>query len=442
MSKWSQILSNIVLLVLSLFSENITVMISLLYVQIAVNSFFLIKGNSKFVSIGLVFFLLLSLFNFGSFLTIGSDAFDKFDQGITFAALKFAYACVSCFCIGYIAKRNVLIDCSKMDIELNTFNIGLLKKVARTTLVISLPFLLYIDYMRVTHTMAEGYGGIYSMGGTNPIIKYGGIISLLARPSVLFLMICNHNNIKKARLILFIFVTYSLLTMISGARITATTYILTFVLFYVKIFVKKLSIKNLVLFGAFAAFMVVFLPAISSYRSGGEIDSFSMHSESVQESGGSSVAFASEFGDSFDVVILVFMFLHNHNFGLTYIVSLLAISPKIPEILFPITSTNFSFVTMFPESAQMYLGGSCIAEAYYNFGLFAPLFFILIGYLVCRIDENLTKLSIKNIFTCILSISLVPCLITWIRDFFICFMGEGFWIPFVYRIYLKKRIKR
>lgn len=429
-------------MIISLFTDATIALISLVYIQIVANALFLTKGNSKYISFGLIFFVLISLFNYGSFLTLGKEAFINYDNEIVFAALKLTFWVIGAFCIGYYIKRNVKeYDCSEMQINLSSSNLALIKKVSKILIIISIPFLFYIDFQRIGHTITEGYDGLYGIGANNPIIKYGSLLANLARPSLLLLMISYYYEPKKARQVLILFVCYSLFSMLSGARIIATVYILTFLLFYIKIYVRNLSAKNIILLGALTIFMVTFLPSISAYRGGGDVSSLSMESGSYYEEGGSVKAFASEFGDSFDCVLLSMMYIHKFNYGLTYIVSFLAISPKIPQFLWPITETNFSFVKALPEYAQAYLGGSCIAEAYYNFGIFMPLFFILVGMAVCKIDEGLTELSTKNIFSCILNIALVPCIIHWVRGMFLCLMQEGFWIPFLYRLFLKNKIE-
>lgn len=437
------IIANIALAVVCLFVSDIEGLRVVSIIQLVLNTYYYLKGNKKFVSVGLVFFWLLFLFHSSRFAFLEGYGFSRINNNnkvLILLSYKLVTCCFSTLCAGYFitrSKKNNL-DVSDSSVDLSDKDLLLLRRVSTYIFIFSLIPFLYVDITRLQYTMAFGYGGLYSLGERDVLFKYFSPISHLFRPAVILLMVSYCRTPKVATRILVWFCVYSLVTMLSGARITALVYILSIVVIYVRFVLARIKKSQFVMIIVVSILLFSFLPVLSSMRREGVISraDYEEAADVVEEAGGGFKSAIMEFGGTQISVIYSMMFTSDFNYGRTYLASLWCISPKLPSYL---DKTNLTYTNSFPIDYQQSLGGSCIGEAYYNFGWLAILFFFIVGLLVGRLDHILCCVNRSNLITSIFCLVLIPGLFTWVRDFFMIFVFTGFWIPLIFRLVIGKR---
>lgn len=431
------IIVNFAIIIASLFFSSITELRIISIIQLIFNSYYLIKGNSKFVSVGLVFFWLLSLFHCSRLVLLEDYGFDMMDQQVLTLSYKLVICCLSSLCAGYfiIRSNNRTLDVSTSVVDLSDRDLRLLRKVSGYIFFLTLIPFLYVDITRLFYTMTFGYSGIYSLGERDLLFRYFDPISHLFRPAVITLMVSYCRTPKVATRILITFCVYSLLMMFSGARITAIVYILSIVVVYVRFILIRFKKSQFIIITIAAFLVFTILPVISSMRQMGvSREAYQEASGMVQSAGGNFTSAITEFGGSQLNVIYSIAFTNQFNYGKTYLASLWCISPKMPSFL---DKTNLTYTRTFPNDITW--GGSCIGEAYYNFGWLSIFFFLIVGLLVGKLEHVLCRVSRRNLLTSIFCLVLIPGLFTWVRDFFMIFVFTGFWIPVIFQFVMGKR---
>lgn len=431
------IVANIACIVISLLSADISTLRITSLFQLVINTYYFLKGNSKFLSVGVVFFWLLYLFHCSRYVFLEDDGFDMVEGIASMISFRFVICCISAMCVGLFMTRSAkkAFDVSHSQVVLSDRDLLLMRKVSTYILIFTIIPFLYVDITRLVHTMTIGYGDIYHIGERDVLFKYFDPISHLFRPAVLLLMVSYCKKPKVATIILVIFISYSLIMMLSGARITALVYILSIIVIYVRFVLKRIKVSQFVLISLFTILILTVLPVLSSMRRlGVSRNDFREATSIVDEAGGNMNAAISEFGGSQLSVIYSIVYTSDFNYGRTYLASLLCISPKMPSFL---DKTNLTYTQTFPNDITW--GGSCIGEAYYNFGWLSILFFLLVGLLVGKMEYGLCRVSRSNLLTSIFFITLIPGLFTWVRDFFMIFVFTAFWIPVIFRIFMGAR---
>lgn len=431
------IIVNFAIIIASLLFLSITELRIISIFQLIFNSYYLIKGNSKFVSVGLVFFWLLFLFHCSRLVLLEDYGFDMMDQQVIILSYKLVICCLSALCAGYfiIRSKNRTLDVSTSAVDLSDRDLRLLRKVSGYIIFLTIIPFLYVDITRLFYTMTFGYSGIYSLGERDLLFRYFDPISHLFRPAVIILMVSYCRTPKVATRILIAFCVYSLLMMFSGARITAIVYILSIVVVYVRFILIRFKKSQFIIITIAAFLVFTILPVISSMRQMGvSREAYQEASGMVQSAGGNFTSAITEFGGSQLNVIYSIAFTNHFNFGKTYMASLWCISPKMPSFL---DKTNLTYTRSFPNDITW--GGSCIGEAYYNFGWLSIIFFLIVGLLVGKLEHVLCRVSRSNLLSSIFCMVLIPGLFTWVRDFFMIFVFTGFWIPVIFQFVMGKR---
>ncbi len=432
-------IANLACIVISIFSTDISELRITSLFQLVINTYFFFKGNSKFLTVGLIFFWLLYLFHCSRYVFLEDDEFDMVEDVVSMISFRFAICCISAICLGIFMARSAknTLDLSHSQVVLSDRDLQLMRKVSTYIIIFTLIPFLYVDITRLIHTMTSGYGDIYHIAERDVLLKYFEHISHLFRPAVILLMVSNCKKTKVATSILVIFSIYSLTMMLSGARMVALIYVLSIIVVYVRFVLKRITVFKFVMITLLGLLVFTSLPVLSTMRrSGVSRNYYSEATSVVAEAGGSINSAIREFGGTQVSVIYSIMFTRDFNYGKTYVASLLCISPKLPSSL---DKTNLAFTRSFPERYQQSLGGSCIGEAYYNFGWLSILFFLIVGLLLGKLEKKICLVSRSNLLTSVFCLALIPGFFTWVRDFFMIFVFTAFWIPVIFRFCMGER---
>lgn len=434
------ILANILICIFAMLLSTIVDLSVLIKVQVILNIVFLIRKSGKYASAGLVFFILICLFHYGRLLISTPDSFDSVSDDILSQSIKFAIISISAIAIGYfLSVKNQMSEMTNMAVELSSVDLNKLRRVSTWIIVLTIIPLVYIDFIKMQYTLDNGYVGINTLGDQNMFVKYMSSFTTFTRPAVLLLMLSYYRRPRKARLVLVVFCVYSLITMFSGSRATPMIYIVSIILLYIKLFVKRFNIYSFFLLTAIIVVAFYILPVITVLRQGAfDIGDVVAAPSDIENDGGRMTAVASEFGGTLVSLIYAVQFTSSFNYGLTYLFGFITISPKIPQSLLPLMSTQLTFTNSFPANFQYTLGGSCLGEAYFNFGWFAPIFCIFIGFLVAKLDKDLVVIKKENLIRSIILITAMPYIFLWVRGFFCSMIFAVFWVSIIYRYFMKK----
>lgn len=433
------LLFNIVVCLFGGYMPSIEELSVVIKIHIIGNTILLLMSKSKkYISIGLVFYLLLCVFHFGRLIYSGSDLFSTVAEPVLLSSFKLSLYFISSVVVGYVfyvktKKRDVTIT----KIEFDDAFLSKIRIVSFWIIGLTIIPLIYIDFIKIQYSLANGYVGINTLGNENAFVKYAGSFTTFTRPAVLLLMLSYYQDQKKASRVLVCFCLYSLLEMLSGSRATSMIYILASFLLYSRVFSIKRRTLGIVLVLFITTLYI--LPSITVVRQETyTINDVIEATSEVSSEGGQFEALLSEFGGTQISVAYALLFTTRFSAGLTYIVSLINISPKIPQSLLPIVSNYLTYTNSFPSDYNYTLGGSCIGEAYFNFGWLCPLFAILIGLLIGKIDVELCEITSKNIYKVMMLISGLPFILLWVRGFFCSMVFPMFWVPILYRLIIKR----
>ena len=192
-------------------------------------------------------------------------------------------------------------------------------------------------------------------------------------------------------------------------------------------------------------FLMGFVSAISLFRyTDFSLESF-LQVFNLRSSDGVVYSVLREFGGSMISLIYSMRFVPsyaNYNFGLTYIISLLLISPKLPQAMVNALNNNFAFTSVFPSAYLDSLGGSVLGELYYNFGWLGALCTLFLGLFISRIDIKINQSKqCKDWITLGMIVSFLPQIFLWVRDYFSGILFVGFWISVVLYVVFKAKKK-
>lgn len=432
------IVFNLIICIWGALTSSLDEMTLIIWIQIVGNIVFLIFPKKKrYFSTGLVFYILLCLFHYGRLLTLNYYSFN-IEYHILLESVKFSMVMLSSIAVGYlVVVTSIHKDFTTTSISIDDALLHKIRVISLWIIGITIIPLIYIDFIKIQYSFANGYVGINSLGEENAFVKYAGTFTTFTRPAVLLLILSYYRTQNKARNVLIAFCLFSLLEMLSGSRATSMIYIVASILLYIRLFGFRKS--NLVILFLIIGATVFILPSITivrqaTYSVSDVIDA----TDELSAEAGQIESLLTEFGGTQISVAYALKFTDHFNFGKTYFVSLINISPKIPNFLLSTVSNDLTYTNSFPSEYSYTLGGSCIGEAYYNFGWLAPFFALLIGVFFGKVDEWLSLISHKNLYKAIALITGLPFLLLWVRGFFCSMVFPMFWVPILYRFFIKR----
>ncbi|MGN0594737.1 MAG: O-antigen polysaccharide polymerase Wzy [Hominimerdicola sp.] len=251
--------------------------------------------------------------------------------------------------------------------------------------ILSLPFRLMNDYSQIKAQSANS--GYIALANTNGMTY---ALGMLLPIGVVFLICSDAIKRKNVNKILFVFSAYSVAVMIlSGDRRYVITSFISIILCYMKRFDIKLNWKRIVPLGIVAVLALSMLEAIRNGRMQ-VIDSFGtfwdLFIESLTTSNIIYETFA-EFGLTYFIYaagIQFFPSVFSYKMGMTYLLGPLTAIP-MSGMIFPGMLLSISAHWDCKSITGHSLGAALGEEVYCNFGLLAPFFAVIIGFVISRI---------------------------------------------------------
>lgn len=413
---------------------NLVIWISIFLVIISIVFFKIQRGT--FLQIAIIFILFTYLFHFGQSLiiTLGFDdiyahrnVLSSTTYNTYINAELFSMSVIYIFSIGYLfSGRKIAID-DRRNSKFNERELFRIRKIALLILIIGIIPMIYSDVSKIDALISGGYlntYNTYSSGIGKLLFTFGH----LGRTGLLLLMFSLQKNKTIATRLLLLTMSYYTVMMLSGDRSTNMIYIISSFFIYFK-YIKSMKTKHVIIGLIAIYFLAGFLSAISLFRQSdfsltSFFDVFSMRSKD-----GIIYSCLREFGVTLGSLVSAIEYIpsySNYNYGMTYITSIFAILPKLPDFLVEIFNNSFTFIHAFPNQASAQLAGSYIGELFYNFGWFGSIFSVFIGLIIGKI-ENVMNKSV-NIKLISIYIVLLPSLLLWVRDFYCNLLFKTFWI--------------
>lgn len=390
------------------------------------------------IDIGLIFIFITFLFNFGQSIILLFWRNNRYEHLFVVNSVSestynkaqlFALASIIIISVTYVLsynKYNKETGGRSSIIEDNMITMLGVRKITLLLFCISFIPMLYIDFSKVFLLINYGYTATHrvNISGAG---KYLDLIGKYCKPAITVLMFTYIDNKRRAKQIFVASTIYLLIIMVSGDRSSNIIYLIANVYVYYSL-IKKISTRKVLLLMLMGYLMLSFLNALSIFR---DIDFsvqgfFSAYSRKKQDG----IIYSSlfEFGGSIKSLAYAIDYIpntHRYNYGLTYIVAPISILPVVPSSINNLLLDSYTFTKSFPQNVQYSLGGNFLGELYYNFGWCGVLFCPIIGKLLANLEYSI-KYS-NRIKVSAICIVLLPCIILWIRDYFVVLLKVPFW---------------
>lgn len=301
--------------------------------------------------------------------------------------------------------------------KLPTVDVSTAKSIALTLIVLGVLPSLYLDLRRTFLYFQKGYIATYDFTGADSgILNY---VASLWKYGVVFLIVVYRSKPKKAALIAAFAVVYLMSTMLSGHRIMALMYIVTIgVVFFVSTIngrVRRSTVIVVNIMSMIAAYAVlVLVNYMNAARSGEEIGILRLATSPISYT----IKALSNTISTVCYSILLFPQNSTIGYGLSYVTGWLTILPNIGGFLGEFASYNV-FTLNIPFPHVLSLGGSYIAELYFNFRYFgilaAVVFGFVVGLLSVTIERDIVEARYVRAF---MLLSSVPYVLQWPRAYF------------------------
>nr|WP_302847812.1 O-antigen polymerase [Polaribacter sp. KT25b] len=401
----------------------------------------------KYLSFAIIFIVLSTVFHFGEpfiyligkedFISVKNIELARYSIEIYNQANFFALFIQSCVVTGFLLSSNkiscsynefVLYDREKKELK---FLIGL----GKILLILGL-FSYYYYYSIQIQSILNGgvYSGIRDQ-------NYGPeiVFKPFYHPGLFMLIIGYKKNLRIVKSLIVFGIVIELLTMLSGNRSSQILTIIVLFFIYYRI-ISNLSKKKVFIFAAILFVFSNVLYLISSIRNYGIVKESENISISTLLNIDGFISLLAQLGSNLNVVILSIRdvpLYTSFNYGWTYIVSLVSFVPNVGGILGEMPN-QYAFLNYL--NTDYPLGGSYIAELFFNFGWFSFPFAILIGFVLGKFNNLIEYTIINRLWISFsLYISVLSSLLWWIRDYFSSWILVYVWISIA--IYSYKKLK-
>lgn len=305
----------------------------------------------------------------------------------------------------------------KIDNDFNdSTNLVAIRSTGYVLLAIAIVPLMIYDGSYFRAAIAYGYLEIYNLSINNGLWDD---LSRLVKPAIVFLMIGYRNKRKVANLIFILAIGYSLLKMyLIGQRGYEMVFIIS--LIWIR-HVNIAPIKGIkfIIYSCYIIIVLTLMSLIADTRgmSKANLTSFTEIISTVLEKN-PIVQAVIEFGSTLTTPVVAMMNVPDNlpfGHGFTYIKSFFTLLPNINGSLTSLTKGVSPAVELSDYASA--LGGSYIAEFYYNFGWVGVLAGIVLGFIIARYS---IKASYSNKLIVLISASTFLSILLWfIRDSFV-----------------------
>lgn len=364
------------------------------------------KLNFKWISLSSFFLIFLIIFHQShlllSVINFDFNYFTNFTQYYDTTSSKeiffYSYLIISFFSLGILIKlivRKKEPQCNNNQTNIKVNN-DIIRILGSILFLLFLPVAIYLDFNKLQISSTSGYLDSLSFGTS-------GILSIFSSWSffglIMMVLSISEKNRKVSLWLLRLAIIYILLTMLAGGRGTQMVKIFFLIYIYHKVF-NKITFKKalIVLIGLYL--FSGFSSAIALVRADG-ISSLTNFAEFFINTLVNNNPFGLILAETGSNIETVYHAMNNfpsrfpYAYGKSYIYSFLTVLPNINGFLDSLLP-KLEFIRLFNVPT---LGGSYVAELYYNFGWAGPLFSIFFGYFIQKIsDKSDEYLDKKNYY--------------------------------------------
>ena len=376
------------------------------------------------------FFLIFSyLFHFGQILIIGlfpEYEFQRFNYVRNLSPYYIKESAMFSLFVILAFGFGILISNKKVTNNIQDYkecDLVKCKSVGGILIAITFPIQLYLDINKIIISVNHGYLATYE----TELAGVWGAIGFFSFTGIGLLILGYSKQKKKSLIIYFLVFVYLIITMITGHRGHQLT-ILLFLTYIIHKTVYRINFKRLFIIGLISLFCITFLNTIALFR-GIENKTFPMFAEIFINKLQNNPLFEliTEMGGTIYTPYLVMQQLpynRPYAYGTTYAAGLFSVLPNIGGIFSDINKYA-SFAKNIIGSA---LGGSYIAELYYNFSYFGIFFAIFIGIFINSISQKVEYLiSRQSYFKIGYYAPLFIYILWWPRDTFQAILRPTIW---------------
>lgn len=408
------------------------------------------KRNGGLFNIVTIFYILCYIFHCSYFILIvtknvcgNAYVFISLTEKTQIDTLKYCNYFFALFPIGSLLYNTRNINGNNTPKML--LDLELCGKVGVALMFIAAVPRLYVDLTWLKSSIQYGYAGAYRIYINNYVILVANLFYL---GSILSIYGAKKEK-NKATLFFLIALTVSLISMMSGRRLTQVAYLVIIIYMYFKCTERKK--KSLFMTLMYILGVYTILAILATFGDLRETGSFSF--ASIMKTFFKNFSYKlifdqfGEFGYAAYTLgaTIEYTPLQGYGCGTNYLLSWLEVFPNIGGLLTGFSDKN-SFVLKLPSNYQQALGGSLLGELFYNFGYWAWPFFILLGYILTNISNSIHYaikkewISSKDL---IYLLSAIP-MILWIRSVFNEFPRAIVWyyiVICIIRSYIYKKSK-
>ncbi|ELC8389843.1 O-antigen polysaccharide polymerase Wzy [Clostridium perfringens] len=398
-----------------------------------------------FFSPTFLIFVSLYLFHLGNIIVIGFNLAEveylnnlmiyRYDEYYSFLAsvysigfLFFYIIGVNIFKVFYKSTKYI----NKVITKPTNLDLYICNLTGKILLIVSLPISLYLDMIKFSSKAAGGYIAVYQADYRIFGLNIGGISNLLL-PGILLILSSNRNNKKKFIIISSIVIIYYTIYMVlSGRRADGILIILTILFIYHAFFKININIK-LLIGGYLLAGILNFVAQTRGITD--NLNILQMINQIFVKSNPITTLLL-EMGGTIRSVILLMMAIPSNGYyvyGATYILGPIGMILKGTGISNCIENfTNFTMFLRQPErgiyinNATSSIGGSAIAECFFNFGVYGILFAVFFGAAIVAFENKLTLNKERPIIFAMLC-STLYLVLRYTREYF----SGMFWVLLV-----------
>jgi len=348
------------------------------------------KLNLGFLSPTFLMFISLLLFHLGTIVIVGFNLMHveykehlmiyRYGEELTLPAVLYSLAFIIIYILGVIIFYNKndekFVDEKNVRISnVNYKQIILCKKTGIVLLILSIPSTIYVNFIQFNSRITEGYSAVYTADYTLFGLPLGGFTNLFL-PGIIFTLIGLQNEKKKSLYILIIMCIYYLVYIfLVGRRADGLLALITLIYVYYNFYKFKLNLFHII--GVY--FLMVTMTFIAQTRGlvlGVQEMGMLFLKKVTKEN--PILELVLEMGGTIRSPILIIETLESleqYRYGFVYLLGPLAVTFKALGITSQLDNyLSFSYFLRLPErgtfinSATSSMGGSAIAEWYFNFG--------------------------------------------------------------------------
>ncbi|MCL9633579.1 O-antigen polysaccharide polymerase Wzy [Bacillus zanthoxyli] len=307
-----------------------------------------------------------------------------------------------------------------------------------TMFVLSFPLdLFYIFINQLLAMMHGGYGAVHGFKVNYIILMF----TYLLIPSIYLIIVSNKLSKKSSKILLILLLSYKLISMFTGLRAYNLISILVFLYLYSKSVTSfKIKFRYLPLIIISVFFMSNLLISIREMRQTGI--SFGELVEKLFSNNEVILSFMTEFGSTINIISYVYNISTDPTGGSQLFAGIASIIPGISVIF---SNIDFDSMTIVGKYDTWNMGGSYIADFYFDFGYLGIIFSLFYGFIIHKVnnyidtkilERNYVKIAflipilIEIIFTVRSTVGKLPRMIVW------------YTVIYFFVVYIVKKMRR